>query len=71
MGAHGTDKPIDKEEEGILSSSWVDSDADRRDRGHSSRRDLRTPGTKDGYSSWTRLAPQSLPLPNVLTNIKL
>lgn len=26
MGADGTDKPIDKDAEGIFSSSWVDGD---------------------------------------------
>lgn len=30
MGADGTDKPIDKEVEGILSSSWGDGDAEHQ-----------------------------------------
>lgn len=71
MGADGTDKPVDKEVEGSLSSRWVANDAEHGDRGHSSRRDLGTSGTKGSYSSWTRLASQSLLLLNVLTTIKL
>lgn len=70
MGVDGTDKPIDKEGEGIFSSSWVDSDTEHRDRGQGSGRDLETSRTKGGYSSRTRLASQSLLLLNVLTNIK-